>query len=211
MDFRPTLAMPVAMAKNAPESLLRQPPAEIAERLYVAGADITPGGSVRVEDVARRAQIPRATLYYYFPGREALMDWLTLEALRRNAPVVAAARAEPLEGRVGSLLKALARVLAEQPAMTVRLMAALSANRASEPLVLEADRRLIAPLRRTLREAQTAGVLRLRLRESEVALAAFSAIATVIVVRVHAGETADLPLTAFRLAEQLADGLRAPA
>lgn len=195
------------MAKRASDTLMREPPAEIAERLYAAGGALTPNGDLRVEDVALAAEVPRATLYYYFPGRDALMDWLTLEALRRNAQTVSTARGATAAGKVAAILKALARVLAEQPAMTVRLMAALSADRASEPLVLEADRRLIAPLRNALREAQAAGAIRLRLRESEVALAFFSAIATVVVIRVHAGETGDLALTAFRLAEQLAEGL----
>lgn len=198
------------MAKAGSHSLTRDPPADIAERLYAAGADLTPGGAWRLEDLARDADVPRATLYYYFPGRDAVMDWLTRQALKRHVDLVVS---EPpgSYARVAAMLAAIGAALAAHPAMTVRFMAALSANTASEEVLLEADRRLIAPLRAALHEALAEGHLRLGAREADVALGLFCALASVIVVRAHAGETGGLDLPVQALARQLLNGLDAPA
>jgi AcrR family transcriptional regulator len=190
------------MARPDPDALMREPPHEIAEALYAHGSALTAADPFRLEDLAREAGVPRATLYYYFAGREALLDWLTLQGLVREVA--------PLSGANISIACAeLAETLARHPALTVRLMSALSSNTASDAVLLEADSRITAPLRAALKAAQMAGDLAPRARDSEVALGILGALSTLVVVRFHAGEIAGLGAVLRRLANQLLDGLRA--
>ena len=44
---------------------------------------IGPGGQVRLEDVSEATGIPRATVYYYVPGRDPFVEWVVREELLR--------------------------------------------------------------------------------------------------------------------------------
>jgi AcrR family transcriptional regulator len=183
----------------------RPPPADVAERLYEAGADLTPHGPVNVEEVARRAGVPRATLYYYFPGRDSLLDWITLEDLRRRAGGVAEASGEPGRPKLLAMLMAVGRLFAGRPALAVRLMSVLTSDAASPALQAEAQARLMTPLRLAIGEGLSAGRIRIGSRDADVALALVSGLASVVAMRVNRGETDDLEFIIEGLARQLLD------
>jgi AcrR family transcriptional regulator len=183
----------------------RAPPPAVAEKLYEAGADLTPNGPVNVEAVARAAGVPRATLYYYFPGRDSLLDWITLEDLRRRALGIADAEGDPGRPKLLAMLMAIGRLFAGRPALAVRLMSVLTSDSASEALQAEAQARLMTPLRLAIGEGLSAGKIRIGSRDADVALALVSGLASVVAMRVNRGETQDLDWIIEGLARQLLD------
>ena len=67
----------------------KRPPETSAEAIWeIADAVLGPNGQVRLEDVAEATGIPRATVYYYFPGRDPFVQWLVHEELDRAATAV---------------------------------------------------------------------------------------------------------------------------
>lgn len=184
---------------------IRTPPAALAEKLYEAAADLTPNGPVGVEEVARRAGIPRATLYYYFPGRDSLLVWVTLQDLRRRSGAVASAVGEPGRPRLLAMLTAIGNLFVGRPALAVRLMSVLSSDSASAELQAETEARLMAPLRAAITEGLSAGTMRLQARDTDVVLALVSGLASVVAMRVNRGETKNLEYIVEGLARQLLD------
>src|SRR5258708_16003493 len=78
---------------------------------------VDPGPELRLEDVARLVGASRATLYYYFSGRDDLLSFLLTEHTRHGAEAVrAAVRADGgPEARLRAMLTALAEYLASHP------------------------------------------------------------------------------------------------
>ena len=70
------------MSRSSP--LWKRPPERSAEAVWAVAHDVIGrGGQVRLEDVAEATGIPRATVYYYFPGRDPFVEWVVTEELRR--------------------------------------------------------------------------------------------------------------------------------
>jgi TetR/AcrR family transcriptional regulator len=106
---------------------VRQVPDSIAERLSGAAAVFAERGfdGTRIDDVAEVTGIPRATLYYYFAGKEDLLAWL----LQRMLDVVAVAVAEAAEGpgdarsRLEAVVRTQLDIMADHPAACLALVA----------------------------------------------------------------------------------------
>jgi TetR/AcrR family transcriptional regulator len=68
---------------------MKTPPADLAERLLEASEDVLFGDPPpRLEDVARLVGASRATMYYYFSGRDDLLTFLLTAHARRGAETV---------------------------------------------------------------------------------------------------------------------------
>jgi AcrR family transcriptional regulator len=128
--------------------------------LDVSEQVLDPDPALRLEDVARLVGASRATLYYYFAGRDDLLSFLLAEHTRQGAEAAQAAmRADDgPEARLRAMVTALAGYLGDQPGTCAGLLAALStAGRLGE--VLQAnDTWIAAPLRGVLTEGRDAGV-----------------------------------------------------
>lgn len=183
----------------------RTVPPALVDKLYDAAGELTPNGPVGVEEVARLAGVPRATLYYYLPGKEPLLDWVTLEDLRRRAGALAEVGGAPGRPRLLALLTAIGRLFVGRPALAVCLMSVLTADSASEALKAETEARLIAPIRLAISEGLSAGTMRLQARDTDVALALVSGLASVVAMRANRRETRDLEFIVEGLARQLLD------
>src|SRR5712691_7707331 len=85
---------------NGGESM-RAVPDGIAERLDGAARVFADHGfdQTRIEQLAEATGIPRATLYYYFAGKEDILAWLLRRMLAANAEAVARAAEGPGSAR----------------------------------------------------------------------------------------------------------------
>ena len=76
---------------------IRPLPDDLAERIDLAAQVFADNGldATRIEHLAKATGIPRATLYYYFPGKEHILAHLLSRTLRQmtvNVPTVRSAR-----------------------------------------------------------------------------------------------------------------------
>ncbi|MBO0680134.1 TetR/AcrR family transcriptional regulator [Mycolicibacterium sp. S2-37] len=85
--------MPAHSGRVVPES--------VADKLYGAADLIAANGleNTRIDQIAKAAGIPRATLYYHFTGKEEILAFLLRHSLAALADEVAEAAAAPGTGR----------------------------------------------------------------------------------------------------------------
>jgi TetR/AcrR family transcriptional regulator len=121
---------------------------------------LDPGPALRLEDVARLVGASRATLYYYFSGRDDLLSFLLAEHTRHGAEAVRGAvrAADGPQARLRAMVTALVEYLTSHPGTCAGLLSALgTAGRLGE--VLQASDTWIAgPLRQVLAQGRDAGV-----------------------------------------------------
>ncbi|MBI4941819.1 MAG: TetR/AcrR family transcriptional regulator [Actinobacteria bacterium] len=129
---------------------MKVPPPDLARRLVeqserILGDDPPP----RLEDVARMVGVSRASLYYYFAGRDDLVA-LVLTAHARAGAEFALARDDataPPVVRLRAVLLAMVEYLGERPAICAGMLAAAGGGpRLAEALAVN-DRWVAAPLR----------------------------------------------------------------
>ena len=143
---------------------MRQVPGWVAERLEAAAAVFADRGfeATRVEDLAEATGVPRATLYYYFAGKEDLLAWLLRQTLAAEAEAVKEAAAGPgdARSRLERVVRAQLGVMAANPA-TCRALLAESGRVGRMPEVTAAiETGFYAPVRRLLAEGAVDGSLR---------------------------------------------------
>ena len=90
-------------------------PAELAERMCAASDEILqPGVDMRIDDLTDLVGVPRATLYYYFSGKDDVLEFLLAQKLQRGTASIAAAfdaPGDPVE-RLTAVLHAMVRTSA---------------------------------------------------------------------------------------------------
>jgi len=88
-------------------------PASVANKLYAAADVVANSGLVntKIEDIAAASGVPKATLYYYFTGKEEILSFLLRDSLAALASEVAHAADSPGPGR--DRLEAVIRVQIE--------------------------------------------------------------------------------------------------
>lgn len=105
---------------------MRPPPPELARRLLDAtGVVLCPDRGLRLEDVAALIGSPRATLYYYFSGRDALVGFLLEQHLSAAGDALGGASepARPPAVQLDAALAALVAYLGERPGVVAGLLA----------------------------------------------------------------------------------------
>ena len=108
---------------------MREVPPQIAERLPAAAELFAERGlnDTKIEDVAAATGVAKATLYYYFAGKEEILAFLLEDVLRQIASEVRAtvgrkgSGAERLHAVVGAQL----RLMAQRPAVCRALIGEL--------------------------------------------------------------------------------------
>jgi TetR/AcrR family transcriptional regulator len=100
---------------------MRAVPPQIAAKLPAAAELFAERGldQTRIEDVASATGIAKATLYYYFSGKEEILGFLLNDVLMRVADEVATAVQAPgsAADRLTAVIRAQLRVMAERPAV----------------------------------------------------------------------------------------------
>jgi AcrR family transcriptional regulator len=164
---------------------VREVPASIAAKLPAAASVFAERGfdDARIDDVAKRVGVPRATLYYYFSGKEDILAFL----LRSLLDDVAAAVQKAVTGRGGGVarlraaLRAQLEVLAANPETAQLLVANLGkAGRLTDIAVA-----VRAAFHEPVRSVLAAGVAEGSLRDVDVERAASALFGAVILTGLH--------------------------
>ena len=143
---------------------MRAIPDSIAESLERAAAVFADRGfdQTRIEDLAEATGVPRATLYYYFAGKEDILAWLLRRMLAEMAEAVAGAAAQPgtARHRLEAVVRAKIDVMARHPATCRALMADLGRAGRIPETAAAIQAAFHHPVRRLLAEGEADGSLR---------------------------------------------------
>ncbi|OBI98914.1 MULTISPECIES: TetR/AcrR family transcriptional regulator [Mycobacterium] len=108
---------------------MRKIPAQISDRLPAAAELFAERGlnDTKIEDVAATTGIAKATLYYYFAGKEEMLAFLLEDALQHVAyEVTAIVEADGAAAqRLHAVISAQLRVMAQRPAVCRALIGEL--------------------------------------------------------------------------------------
>lgn len=189
---------------------MKKVPEDLRERLFaVADGVLAQGPDVRIDEVAEEAGIPRATLYYYFSGKDDLVTFLMEEKLDRVAAAVEKARAgegEPVE-RFEAALMAVTHEFASYPAICLNMVAAMGRLEAMAEMMFAADRAALTPLRELLIEARALG--QVDVDDIDLTVAALMGALNMAVLRSYAsGVEIDPDALPAALVPQLLNGIK---
>ncbi len=142
------------MSKAGPyDEAVKTPPPTLAERLVSASEEVLrPDREMRLEDVAALVGSKRATLYYYFSGREDLIAFLLTEHLAAAAQAIKTAsdtQASPAE-RLRSAVAALVGFLGERPGVCAGLLSFAGAAGRMASVLAAKDSVVAEPILRIL-------------------------------------------------------------
>lgn len=190
---------------------MRRPPSELADRLRAASGDVLAhGGAPSVDEMAEAAGVPRTTLYYYFSGREALLDFLLLDKVEQIGVAVGAAAGghDTASEGLESLLSAAVRTIAAYPVLCTMLLARLAVTSTEDALHASVERAVLRPLRDLL-EAGVAEAA-FELDDAEVtAYALYGAVSMAALSRLARDGRIDADLLVASLVPQLVKSVRA--
>lgn len=143
---------------------VRPLPDDLADRIDLAAPLFADNGldATRIDDLAKATGIPRATLYYYFPGKEHILAHLLSRTLRQMTAKLSDVAAEPGTGR--ERLTRLVRehlVFIGEHGPTYRLLFAELGRAASlVDIAAGVDLAIVSPIRQALRDGNNDGSLR---------------------------------------------------
>ena len=160
------------MSNSAPRPALRE---RVATAIVEAAAGVLAdrGEQASMSDVAAAAGVARATVYRYFPNREALLEALGRLALEDVGDRLAAARLD--EVAVGDGLERAVRAL-----VTVGDGFVVVARDRGRPANAAFDERIAAPVRDLLARGQREGEIRRDVPATWLAEALFGVVVNVI-------------------------------
>jgi AcrR family transcriptional regulator len=139
---------------------VKKVPEDLAAKLYSIGDQfLAQGDDARIDQVAEDLGIARATLYYYFSGKDDLTTFFMQEKLARLAAEVQKAKAG--EGtameRFEAAMRAAVYELASNPALCLNLTRAVGRMEAMAEILAASEQAVMAPLRELLIEARAVG------------------------------------------------------
>ena len=141
---------------------VKSPPAELARRLVGVSEEILrPGRELRLEDVAALVGSARATLYYYFSGRDDLIGFLLREHVTAASAAIEAAvtAGQPPGARLRAAVTALTGFLGREPGVCAGLLSFAGGSDGLGPVLAAKDALLVTPLREILVDGAAAGEL----------------------------------------------------
>ncbi len=191
---------------------MKTPSDAIAERLVALSDEL--GGAamdMSIDEIAEAAEIPRATLYYYFSGKDDLVAFFVKNKLERVGTAIAKAAAS--EGssseRLSNAIRSIVAAMVEHPVLCTELPAAVKRAGQFAEVATQADRVVMAPMRELLIEGRATGELAV----PDVAVAALAISGAITnttqMLLTMSDGPIDAELLGDRLAATLVDGLRA--
>ncbi len=189
---------------------MKKLPEDLANKLLDASHQMPEGSGfdVSVDEVARMADIPRATLYYYFSGKDDLVEFYLNDLMDRTRTAIqkAAASEGTTAERLATVMTAVIGAFAEYPRMCLELPGAIKAGQDHAVLMANMDRSVMAPFREVLIEGRGAGELSF----TDVEVAADAIMGALHMVSMKAlimNGTLDAQETADAVVPQLINGL----
>lgn len=140
---------------------MKSPPSDLAARLLdVAEQVLRADPPPRLEDVARLVGASRATLYYYFSGRDDLLVFMLTAHARQGAEAIHAQvdPEEPPRARLRAMVAAMVDYLGHRPGICAGLLGALGQTDRMGEVMQANDAWIAAPLRELLTDGRDAGV-----------------------------------------------------
>lgn len=142
---------------------MKTPPDDLIEKLMKAADSFGGTGlDVSIDDVAQASGVPRATLYYYFSGKNDLLDFYLTQKLDTMSAAMqkAVAHEGSVVERLQACIRAVLVAMAEQPALCLELPEAMRRAQANHSEVaLKAESVMRNPLRDLVIEGKATGVL----------------------------------------------------
>ncbi|WP_461022628.1 TetR/AcrR family transcriptional regulator [Thalassiella azotivora] len=188
---------------------MKSPPERLADRLVHHAEDVLdPVRYPRLEDVARLLGVSRASLYYWFSGRDDLVAFLLARHVAEGGEVLREAAATPGTGaeRLDAVLSAMLRHLAGRPAACSALLAAFGSAGRVQEVLRATDEEVATVVRDVLAAGADDGTLVVG-DVTDAANALVGAALLAVLGRAAAGGVLD-DAAARRLAAQLVGGLR---
>ena len=192
---------------------MKQPPAEIAERLIEVSDQLRGTGfDVTIDDVAKMAGVPRATLYYYFSGKDDLVAFFLAHKLESAERALADAAKGPgsVVERVEASLRAVLDAFAKHPVLCTDLPVAVLRMGNSEEVAGKLERVVLAPLRELLIEGKATGELNVS-DPGLVAIALVGGLTQASSMQVMRGAEIDAQAIGDALIPMFLSGLASPA
>lgn len=159
---------------------MRQLPATIASKLYGAADLIAERGiaEAKMDDIAAASGIPRATLYYYFTGKDEILAFLLTDMLEAIAGEVAAAVGTTgnARDRLEAAVHAQIAVMLDQPAACRALVGDLGRATRLPELAHALHDAFQRPIEQLLTEGAADGSLNVQAHHEDASLAIFGAI-----------------------------------
>ena len=142
---------------------MKKLPEDLANKLLDASHQIPEGSGfdISVDEIARIAEIPRATLYYYLSGKDDLVEFYLNDMMDRTRAAIqkAAASEGTSADRLANVMTAVIGAFAEYPKMCLELPSAIKAGQDHAALMANMDRSVMAPFREVLIEGRATGEL----------------------------------------------------
>jgi TetR/AcrR family transcriptional regulator len=191
---------------------MREVPSQIAARLSAAAELFAERGlnDTKIDDVAAATGIAKATLYYYFAGKEDILAFLMEDALREITENVAAVVHSDGTGahRLGAVISAQLRVMAHRPAVCRALIGELG-RAARIPVIADMiSTAYLEPVENLLIAGAADGSLVAQRDPRSAAIALFGAVTTSALTYLITDNTLDEALVAETIQSILLEGLR---
>jgi AcrR family transcriptional regulator len=188
---------------------MKTPPEDLAQKLLAVSDQLTGTDlNVSVDDIAKMAGVPRATLYYYFAGKEDLLSFFLSDKLHRVS--VAIAKAVAGEGtvveRLENTLVAVMEAMMEHPAICTEMPGAIKDAAKYSEVMNEAERVILAPISELLIEGKATGQLEIE-DVTTTAIAMMGAVNMVAMFQLVQTGTIDIETTSAALIPQLIQGV----
>ena len=188
---------------------MKRLPEDLAQKLIAAGEHLSGTNlDVSIDDMAKLADVPRATLYYYFSGKDDLVGFFLADKMERGS--IAIQKALASEGsvvqRLERTLTAIMEVMNEHPTLCTEMPVAVKESGKYETLMMEAERMMIAPFRELLIEGKATGELKVQ-DPAMTAISLLGAVNMVAMFQLVADGTMDVDGTASMLIPQLLEGI----
>lgn len=170
---------------------MRDVPAAIAAKLPQAAAVIAERGldDTKIEDLAAAAGVPKATLYYYFAGKQEILAYLLRDLLHRLHDEVTIATSAPggCLDRLTSVMGAQLTIMAEQPDVCRALVGDLGRAARMPEVAAMIDKAFIDPVEQLLREGEADGSFRSDTDARATATAIFGALSMTGLAHLNSG------------------------
>ena len=188
---------------------MKRPPTEIANRLWDHGdLLLAPGENASIDQVAAATEIPRATLYYYFSGKDDIVGFLLNQKMERGTKAIAeaASTAGSPHERLERVLRAVLNTMAHHPALCTRLNGYLCSSDVMADVIMSAEQKIFAPVREILIEGRARDEFALD-DPAEAAAALLGAISQAAMSQILATGRLDAETTGDRLVPLLLHGV----
>lgn len=191
---------------------MREVPRQIADRLPAAAALFAERGlnDTKIEEIAAATGVPKATLYYYFDGKEDILAFLLEDVLQEIATEVSSVVDSRGTGadRLHGVIAAQLHVMAQRPASCRALIGELGRAARMPTIADKIGIAYLEPVESLLLAGAADGSLAAVTDARAAATALFGAVTITALAHLVAGEELDEDLLARTIHDVWFSGLR---